>query len=158
MVTNITENILWYLDIFEATIPNKDFQVTEDTFTHYNGNTAHYAYLHLNYKSTGTTTSLFKRDSELATYGEFKISDLEDGMNNANNEFMLNPYCGIDRWFDNHIAITLNDAFTSSLTFQKLLQSSYRYTVYNECGSLGEGGDCVFNFIPVCLHMSDQVT
>ena len=152
-VTNIEENIKWYLDVFESTIVDKNVQIIQDTFVDYNNNIVRYAHVKLNNLPRGVTVSFFERDNELGTYGDFKILDFEKGMTNSHNELMLNPYCGISRWFDNHMALGFADDYLSALVFKKIMESGYKYTVYDECGKIG--GDCLSDYIPLSVFMAE---
>jgi len=57
------------------------------------------------YRLSGASAQVrfIQRDAS-ATTGDFSVKDLEDVKNGDHAKFVVDEYCGVDKWFDNHFA------------------------------------------------------
>ena len=147
-VSSIDDNVEWYKTIFASSIVN-DKQVIVDQYEDSNGDVVKYAHIKLYPSEESTTVSFFERDSVKGSYGDFSVLDFENAMTDTHNENMVSPFCGIDRWFDMHYALSFDDTTTSEKIFATMMKSGEKYTVYEEW-KVAEDGE-----MPTFVYMTE---
>ena len=142
-VVNLDNNINFYMKILGISNRDSD-RIQTGTFLDYNGNPVKYGHILLDNSNINgdnvysASISLFERDNDASTYGEFKTSDFVRRMNLVHDNTMVSPYCGIDKWYDMHYTISLdlasNDMTNGHLTGEKVLENvinnKYRYNLH----------------------------
>lgn len=78
------------------------------------------------------------RDEE-ATKGSWKVADFEDMLNAVHRNFIVGyPYCGLDKWEDNHYAIDSQSASTSGI-IEYINKNNVPHICQSGSGSGGSG-------------------
>ena len=128
-VSDVHKNVEWYTTIFSATITDASKQIMEGSMIDANGNKVDYAHILLD-SSDGFTVSFYSREGDKDTYGDLSIEDMENGMNKAHGEVILNPFCCVDRWYDMHYAIPLESDVQALSVLDSVMRSGEVYLVY----------------------------
>lgn len=86
---------------------------------------------------TGATVHVcYTQRSDDATKGLWKVSDFETMLNTVHNNLMAgHPFCGMDKWEDNHYAIDSMTADTSTIINYINTQKPYHYCETSEAPS-----------------------
>lgn len=118
----------FYQDVMGATL---DIEESDD-------DVSRYCYLY-----SGATVELcFSKRDDSATYGDFKVSSMEDQLNAVHANLLAKPTCGTDKWLDNHHAydsmsysatdlVTYLDSDASSTYYYCEPSSSFFSTTYS---------------------------
>lgn len=78
---------------------------------------------------TGATVDVcFTQRADSATRGDWKVADFENMLNTVHKNFMEgHPFCGMDKWEDNHYAIDSKTADTTKIVDYINVQKPYHY-------------------------------
>merc|ERR1712151_1003327 len=89
---------------------------------------------------TGATVDVcYTQRDDSATKGSWKVSDFEDMLNTVHKNIMDGyPFCGMDKWIDNHYAIDSRTADTSSIV--SYIDSNKPYHYCKSGGMSGRSG------------------
>ena len=58
-----------------------------------------------------------------STYGDFTVETYEDLLEETHDSILLSPFCGTDRWMDNHYALSLRDYIPPCFLLFRFLRS-----------------------------------
>lgn len=82
----------------------------------------------------------FTNRDDTATKGDFKVGDFENMLNTVHKNIVVgHPYCGVDKWEDNHYAIDSQTADTSKIVAY-VNKNNVPHLCQTSSGSGGGGG------------------
>ena len=137
-VSDVDANIEWYSNVFAGVITDTDKQIKQGEFIDVNGNSVKYGHIIVQQDDT-FQISFFERKGIKSTYGTFTIEEFESKLKEAHKEVMVNPFCCVDRWYDLHYAMPLNDDVAAARTLENvMLKDDEIYTVFEITKSGGE--------------------